>query len=292
MREFIKNFKDVQYRKDLSNNSKTLYNLIADRISLSASNGWADMGGTFCYFSRAEMASKLNVCINSVTKYMKELRSVGLVIEVRKGQGKANKIYLASNCETRITTNGNQESQKLGANKTNDNKTLSLSSSSNPASNSQNKIVESILDNEIRMSSNAVSELSELEVTYGEEYVEAVISYCIDRNAKSFSYIRNTFHSLISKAIVTAESFKQSLESHREKRNKNKELKEQRLEQSNLEMTKKLAYSTTQKANNSNDYKKVNTRFNYMDSRDWAFDELDRLEYDYIDRKLAQWQEK
>lgn len=34
------------------------------------------------------------------------------------------------------------------------------------------------------------------------------------------------------------------------------------------------------------------TRFNYMDSREWNFEELDRLEDEYIDRKLAKSQEK
>lgn len=123
--QFMKYYKDILEREDLSNNSKTLFSLIADRISLSTCNGWTDVRGTFCYMTRSEMADKLKVCINSVTKYMKELRNVGLILEVKQGQGKANRIYLGffdvqnhKKDESKITKNANLESQKMGANKT------------------------------------------------------------------------------------------------------------------------------------------------------------------------------
>lgn len=94
---FVKLEKETVLSLSISNDSKVLYSLIADRINLSKSNGesWCDNNGTFCLFTRQNMADVLNVCRKTVTKLMKELLSVGLVMEVRQGLGKPNKIYLA-----------------------------------------------------------------------------------------------------------------------------------------------------------------------------------------------------
>lgn len=78
----------------ISSDSKLLYGAIQDRISLSYDNGWVDETGVFCLFTRENMAKLIGRCRKTITKCMKELKSLGLIIEKRQGLCKPNKIYL------------------------------------------------------------------------------------------------------------------------------------------------------------------------------------------------------
>ena len=49
------------YYKDLSSDSKLLYDLLLDRLSISMKNGWIDENGNiFLIFSRKETEERLN----------------------------------------------------------------------------------------------------------------------------------------------------------------------------------------------------------------------------------------
>ena len=52
---------------------------------------------------------------------------------------------------------------------------------------------------------------------YDKEFIEAVIAYCEERNAKSYSYFEKAIESYISEGITTAEAMNESIESFNDK---------------------------------------------------------------------------
>lgn len=86
------------YFKSLSVESKVLYGLMLDRMSLSVKNQWLDSEGrAYIYFS-LEDAMDAFVCSNKkAISIMKELDSdtgIGLIEKKRQGQGKPTIIYV------------------------------------------------------------------------------------------------------------------------------------------------------------------------------------------------------
>ncbi len=83
------------YYKDLSSDSKLLYALLLDRLSVSMKNKWIDEDGNiFLIFSRKEAEEKLNLSDKTVTKAFKQLADVKLIYEKRQGFRKNNIIYV------------------------------------------------------------------------------------------------------------------------------------------------------------------------------------------------------
>ena len=83
------------YYKNLSSDSKLLYALLLDRLSVSMKNEWIDEDGNiFLVFSRKEAQEKLNLSDKTVTKAFKQLTSVKLIYEKRQGFRKNNIIYV------------------------------------------------------------------------------------------------------------------------------------------------------------------------------------------------------
>ena len=83
------------YYKNLSSDSKLLYALLLDRLSVSMKNQWIDEDGNiFLVFSRKEAQEKLNLSDKTVTKAFKQLTSVKLIYEKRQGFRKNNIIYV------------------------------------------------------------------------------------------------------------------------------------------------------------------------------------------------------
>jgi len=84
--------------KQLSNDSKILYGLMLDRMSLSAKNGWFDgQKRVFIYYSMEEVMENLNCSKNKALKSLSELDSsdgIGLIERVKQGQGKPTIIYV------------------------------------------------------------------------------------------------------------------------------------------------------------------------------------------------------
>ena len=83
------------YYKNISAESKLLYALLLDRLSISMQNKWVDEDGNiFLIFSRKEAQSKLNLSDKTVTKSFKQLTDCKLIYEKRQGFKKNNIIYV------------------------------------------------------------------------------------------------------------------------------------------------------------------------------------------------------
>lgn len=87
-------FKNSFY-KDLSSDSKLLYALLLDRLSVSMKNNWYDeCGNIYLIFSRKEAEELLNVSDKTITKAFKQLSDVKLIYEKRQGFKRNNIIYV------------------------------------------------------------------------------------------------------------------------------------------------------------------------------------------------------
>lgn len=80
--------------KDISNNSKLLYGLMLDRMSLSKKSGWLDdENRVFIKYSLENIAGDLGISKKTAGIILKELEASGLVDIVQKS-GKSNLIYV------------------------------------------------------------------------------------------------------------------------------------------------------------------------------------------------------
>lgn len=118
------------YYKDLNSDSKLLYSLLLDRLSISMKNNWIDEeGNIFLIFSRKEAQEKLNLSDKTVTKAFRQLSNVKLIYEKRQGFRKNNIIYVGKinhisnaniinrkNYDSRSVKNTNKETENLRLN--------------------------------------------------------------------------------------------------------------------------------------------------------------------------------
>lgn len=122
--------------KSLSSDSKILYGLMLDRISLSTKNGWLDADKrVYIYYSLEDVMEDLNCSKNTAMKSLQELENIGLIERRKQGQGKPAIIYVKNFmpersisdsqnlgiktpniCDSRVPKSGNQESQDLSPN--------------------------------------------------------------------------------------------------------------------------------------------------------------------------------
>ncbi len=83
------------YYRNLNSDSKLLYSLLLDRLSVSMKNEWIDEeGNIFLIFSRKEAGEKLNLSDKTVTKAFRQLTDVKLIYEKKQGFKKNNIIYV------------------------------------------------------------------------------------------------------------------------------------------------------------------------------------------------------
>ena len=126
-------FRDIKF-KDLSNDAKTLYGILLDRMGLSVKNGWLDeQGRVYIIFPVQEVMDALGCADNKATKLFRELEKFGLIERKRRGLGKLNLIYVKNFADPRFRNrekNGSgaadsaqQETAKSRGNKTEWNKT-------------------------------------------------------------------------------------------------------------------------------------------------------------------------
>jgi len=81
--------------KELCVESKVLYGLMLDRMSLSIKNKWFDSENrAYIYFSQQDAMEMLNCKENKAGNMFKELEAIGLIERKRQGQGKPAIIYL------------------------------------------------------------------------------------------------------------------------------------------------------------------------------------------------------
>ncbi len=114
----------------LSDRAKFLYGLLLDRMSLSSRNGWLDEEGrVFIIYTVEDVKHDLQCSKNTAVKLLFELEEFGLIEKRRPGCGKPNIIYVKcflpdpKKSTSGIPVSGIQESQFLGCNKTDMNKT-------------------------------------------------------------------------------------------------------------------------------------------------------------------------
>jgi hypothetical protein len=87
-------FADKRYNK-ISLAAKVAYSLLLNRYQLSKLHGWVNEAGeVFIIFPREELADTLQVSAHKAISVFKELVDARLVWEVRRGNNKANHIYL------------------------------------------------------------------------------------------------------------------------------------------------------------------------------------------------------
>ena len=80
---------------NMTNDARVLYMLLRNRHELSLKNGWFDASGAvFIHYKREDMRTMLNLSKNTVTKLMKELKTLELIEEEKQGLNKPNRIYL------------------------------------------------------------------------------------------------------------------------------------------------------------------------------------------------------
>lgn len=80
--------------KDISNNSKLLYGLMLDRISLSVRSGWFDdQNRVYIKYSIKSIMEDLNCSKMTAVGLLKELQAIGLV-DIEQRNGLANIIYV------------------------------------------------------------------------------------------------------------------------------------------------------------------------------------------------------
>nr|DAS71583.1 MAG TPA: replication initiator protein [Bacteriophage sp.] len=88
-------FENPIYR-EVSAEAKVLYTMVKDRMLLSEKNKeeWEDENGNlYCYFSNESAQKYLNRSEPYIIKLKKELHQAGLILEVRQGVNKPNRIY-------------------------------------------------------------------------------------------------------------------------------------------------------------------------------------------------------
>lgn len=114
----------------LSSDSKLLYGLLLDRLSISIKNNWVDKDGNiYLIFSRKEAQEKLNLSDKPVTKVFRQLNEVKLIHEVRQGFKKNNIIYVGkiNHIDNEKFTNQDTENVRSNKNKYNNNKSNKVS---------------------------------------------------------------------------------------------------------------------------------------------------------------------
>lgn len=79
----------------LSNDARVVYSLLKDRFELSIKNNWVDEEGhIFLIYTNDQLAEMMSMSNKSIIKFKKELKSHGLMDDVRQGLNKPNLIYL------------------------------------------------------------------------------------------------------------------------------------------------------------------------------------------------------
>ena len=87
-------FKEERLKR-LSSDSKILYGLLLDRMSLSAKNGWQDDDGrVYIIYTIDEVQDDLGCANKKAVNILAELEDIGLIEKKRQGLTKPNLIYV------------------------------------------------------------------------------------------------------------------------------------------------------------------------------------------------------
>ena len=91
-------FANPNYKR-LSAESKLVYSLLLDRMSLSQKNNWINEDGeVYLIYKREEIADILCITYKKAIAAFKELITAGLLLEKRQGRGFPNRLFVLK-CE-------------------------------------------------------------------------------------------------------------------------------------------------------------------------------------------------
>lgn len=86
--------------KELSTNSKLLYGLLLDRVSLSASKGWVDeRDRVYIIYTVKSIMRDMHCADKKAVRMLRELEKFGLIEKKMQGQGRPSLIYVKNFCE-------------------------------------------------------------------------------------------------------------------------------------------------------------------------------------------------
>ena len=162
-------------RDEYSINAKLLYALLLGRTQLSQKSGWvSEDGDVYVIYTIRQMANDLNRSERTVKAALAELENAGLIIRVRQGWNRANRIFLRLPDEAQLSSrpegnfcpmDGRESSPCMGQNLpiSKKEKKKTDSSQNNRRENGQYQNV-FLLD----------SELAELQSTYPDQYEDYI----------------------------------------------------------------------------------------------------------------------
>lgn len=116
------------------------------------------------------------------------------------------------------------------------------------------------------LSNKMMNDLKDLIEKHGQELVNQAIEQADNQGGKSFKYLQHIMNEWKDKGIKTIDQVKENNLDHDKKRTEKKQRKS---------------------INNQSTVSNKVQKFNQMDSHDWDFDEIEKLEREYIDRKLS-----
>ena len=90
---------------EYSVNAKLLYVLLLSRTQLSQRSGWADENGSvYAIYPIRQMADDLNRSERTVKNALNELENAGLLLRVRQGWNRANRLFLQVPDEVQLSS--------------------------------------------------------------------------------------------------------------------------------------------------------------------------------------------
>ncbi|ELC8355013.1 MAG: replication initiator protein A [Clostridium perfringens] len=191
---------------NMSSDSKLLYAILADRNSLSISNGWIDESDRVYFIATIESLMELTGWGNQkVVKQLKELRKYDLLISEKKGQGKPSWHYLLQieiekgleeqsyqqKCENHISRNVKITSQEVLKSHCNNNEFNNNEFNNNISSSNEN-------EEEVRKLLN-ICQLQEFKLSK-KDISSLLLVYSFDK---------------IAKAIITAGSTESDIKNYK-----------------------------------------------------------------------------
>ena len=90
---------------EYSINAKLLYGLLLSRTQLSQRSGWADENGSvYVIYPIRQMADDLSRSERTVKNALNELENAGLLLRVRQGWNRANRLFLQVPDEVQVSS--------------------------------------------------------------------------------------------------------------------------------------------------------------------------------------------
>lgn len=255
--------------KKLSNDARVLYALLKDRHDLSIKNQWInDAGEVYLIYSRENMILDLGISQPTLRKAINQLKKYNLLEEERQGQGKANLIYLLSTStintksekifQSRVKKSFSQECKNFSPNNTNINNTNNNNNKAKNPNSKDNVVVEknnskinNINQNDIDKVKDIIQEnISDLDIIKLLEVSKNNLEVIKEKYNIAKQY-PNKINNLVSFLIVGIVKDYQSISVEPSQQNNNCQ------------------------TNNKN-------KFMNYEQREWDFEELEKLEYEYM----------